>query len=567
MLDLTSKPFYLSNHDIQWVNETLNSMDLPAKVGQLFCLMCPSLETDKISEMLEIKPGGFVFRPAPGAQLQQAQRFAQAHSTIPLLLAADLERGGTGVVADGTSFSSPMGVAATNDVTQAYRLGLVCGREGRAAGTNWSFAPIIDLDYNFHNPITNTRTFGSDPERVLRMARAYMKGIQECGMAVSIKHWPGDGIDGRDQHLLISCNTLTPESWDATYGRVYKGMIDAGAETVMAAHIMLPAYSRKFLPGIKNEEILPSSLAPELNNQLLRQQLGFNGLIVTDATAMAGFTIAMPRAQAVPAAIMAGCDMFLFTINLQEDFNFMLQGVQNGALTIQRLDEAVTAILALKASLKLHQQQAEGTLVPDESALSVIGCTEHKAWAAECAEKAVTLVKDTQALLPLSPEKHRRILLYVLGDTPGFFDATPGSSTRFIQRLEEKGFVVTRFDYSARPDFGAMNRSIQETRGACDLILYYAALKTPSFQTTVRINWAQPMGRDAPKWIHEVPTAFISVENPYHLQDAPRVKTYINAYTANEYVVDALVDKLVGISPFQGVSPVDPFCGYWDARL
>jgi beta-N-acetylhexosaminidase len=567
MIELKSKPFNLTNQDIQWVNDTLRSMDLPAKVGQLFCLMCPTIEEDIIDQMLEIKPGGFMFRPAPGAQLQKAQRFAQARSAIPLLLAANLEKGGTGAVADGTFFGSPMGVAATDDETQAYRLGLVCGREGRAVGTNWSFAPIIDLDFNFHNPITNTRTFGSNPERVLRMARAYMKGIQECGMAVSIKHWPGDGIDGRDQHLLLSVNTLSTEDWDNTYGKIYQGMINSGAETIMAAHILLPAYSRKFQPGIKDEDILPGSLAPELNNQLLRQQLGFNGLIVTDATAMAGFTIAMPRAQAVPAAIMAGCDLFLFTINLEEDFGYMLQAAKNGSLTLQRLDEAVMTILALKASLKLHLRQAEGTLVPDESALAVVGCAEHRAWAAECAQKAVTLVKDTQSLLPLSPQTQRRILLYVLGDTPGFFDSSPGTSVRFIQRLEEHGFVVTRFDYNARPDFTSMNRSIQATRESYDLILYYAALKTASNQTTVRINWAQPMGLDVPKYINEIPTAFISVENPYHLQDVPRVKTFINAYTPNEYVVDALVEKLVGKSPFQGGNPVDPFCGYWDARL
>lgn len=220
-----------------------------------------------------------------------------------------------------------MQVAATDDEEMAYRLGVISGREGRAVGCNWSFAPVIDIDYNFQNPITNTRTYGSDPERVLRMAGAYMKGIQENGLAVSIKHWPGDGVDGRDQHLLTSINNLSIEEWDKTFGKVYQGMIDSGARTVMAAHIMLPAYSRRFRPGIKDEDIMSATLAPEIYNSLLRGKLGFNGLVVTDATVMAGFTVAMERELAVPTSIAAGADMFLFTCDLEEDFQFMLNGV------------------------------------------------------------------------------------------------------------------------------------------------------------------------------------------------------------------------------------------------
>ncbi len=338
---------------------------------------------------------------------------------------------------DGTAYASQMEVAATDDESMAYRLGLVAGVEGRAVGCNWTFAPVIDLDYNHLNPITNTCTYGSDPERVLRMVRAYMRGIQECGLAVSIKHWPGDGVDGRDQHLVTSVNTFSVEQWDATYGKIYQGMIDAGAETVMAAYIMQPAYTRKFNPGIKDTDIMPASLSPELNLQLLREQMGFNGLVVTDATGMAGMTAAMPREKAVPAAIMAGSDIFLFNVNIRQDFEYMLKGLQTGALTMERLDEAVTIILAFKAALKLHEQKAAGTLVPDESALSILNCAEHRGWARECADKAVTLVNDTQALLPLTVEKHKRILLYVLGDSGGYMDEGGGINAKFIGLTQE----------------------------------------------------------------------------------------------------------------------------------
>ena len=574
MLDLKAKPFNLSDEDIQWVQSTLAGMDLETKVGQLFLPVVINPDPNFTLQLMKdtgIKPCGYMARPFPGAEVQKLYRTFQEQAEIPLLLAANLERGGDGIAMDGTAYGTQLEVAATDDETMAYRLGLIAGREGRAVGVNWAFAPVIDIDYNYHNPITNTRTYGSDPERVLRMARAYMKGLHESGLAVSIKHWPGDGVDGRDQHLVTSVNTLSVEEWDATYGKVYQGMIDAGAETVMSAHIMQPAYTRKLHPGIKDTEIMPASLSPELNIKLLREQMGFNGLVVTDATSMSGMTAMMPREKAVPYAIMAGNDIFLFTVNLKQDYEFMLNGVKNGLLTLERLDEAVTNILSFKAALKLHKQKAEGTLVPDESALSVLNCEEHRAWAKECADKAVTLVKDTQGLLPLTVEKHRRILLYVLGDSGGYMDEGGGINGKFIQRMTEHGFQVDKFDYSTLSGMNMWNSDLmRDPIGRLknyDLVLYFASLKTASNQTTVRINWAQPMGADVPKFVYEIPTLFVSVDNPYHLQDVPMVKTFINGYSSNEYVVETLVEKLVGKSPFKGINPIDPFCGLWDARL
>jgi beta-N-acetylhexosaminidase len=574
MLDLKAKPFSLSDDDIVWVERTLAGMDTVAKVGQLFCLVVTSEDLTQLKQTLAeagIKPGGFMSRPFAGAVVQQIYRTLQDEAEIPLLLAANLEKGGDGIAADGTAYGTPLQVAAADDEEVAYRLGVVCGREGRAVGCNWAFAPVIDIDYNYHNPITNTRTFGSNPQTVLRMARAYMRGLQESGLAVSIKHWPGDGVDGRDQHLVTSVNSLSVDDWNATFGLVYKGMIDAGAETVMAAHIMQPAYSRKLCPGIADDEIMPASLAPELNQQLLRLQLGFNGLIVSDATSMAGMTAAMPRAKAVPLCVAAGCDVFLFAVNVKQDFAFMLQGIENGLLSHERLDEAVTRILALKASLGLHKQQAAGTLVPGEDALSVLGCAEHRAWAQACADRAVTLVKDTQSLLPLSPERHRRVLLYVLGDTGGYMEAGGGgvASNRFAELLTENGFEVTKFDYSqlagANMWANRLTTSPLDMLAQYNIVVYFASLKTASNQTTVRINWAQPMGADVPKFVHDVPTLFVSVDNPYHLQDVPMVKTFVNGYTSNEYVVNAIVERLLGRAPFTGVNPIDPFCGLWDA--
>jgi len=505
-----------------------------------------------------------MFRPDEGEVNQAAHRLLQDNSKIPMLIAANLEAGGNGIATEGTYFGRPMQIAATDKEDFAYKLGLIASREGAAVGCNWSFAPVIDIDMNFRNPITNTRTYGSDPSRVLRMSAAYMKGIQENGVAVSIKHFPGDGVDERDQHLHISINSLSVEEWDETFGAVYQGMIDEGAKTVMIGHIMLPEYSRLLVPNIRNDELKPATLAPELLKGLLRDKLGFNGMIVTDATNMGGFSMAEKRELAVPMAIAAGCDMFLFNKNLEEDFRFMLNGLNNGILTLERVDEAVTRILALKASLGLHKKQADGTLVPGREALSVLRSEEHETWARECANEAVTLVKDTQALLPIDPIKHKRVLLFVLtGDTGNY--GSMEAHVPFVNRLEREGFTVDIFDPVAA--VSERNAPIQSFKDKYDLVLYYASIETASNKTVVRINWAPPMGLDMPFLIQELPTAFVSFASPYHLQDVPQMKTFVNAYSSNEYIVDAVVDKLLGYSEFQGTSPVDPYCGCWEAKL
>ncbi|WP_313638540.1 glycoside hydrolase family 3 N-terminal domain-containing protein [Paenibacillus sp.] len=337
-MDLKAKPFYLQDEDIQWVKNTLDSMDLDAKVGQLFCPLGMIDDQTELQDMLEnYQPGGIMYRPGEGVGVQATHRYLQDNSLIPLLVSANLEAGGNGIASEGTYFGKQMQVAATDNEEMGYRLGQIAGREGKAVGCNWAFAPVVDIDMNFRNPITNIRTYGSDPERVLRMGKAYVKGVQENGVAASIKHFPGDGVDDRDQHLHISINSLSVEDWDQTYGMVYKGLIDEGAMTVMIGHIMLPAYSRALSPDIRDEELMPATLSPELLNGLLRDKLGFNGMIVTDAATMAGFTMAMKREIAVPKSIAAGCDMFLFNRNMPEDYKYMKQGIENGILTMEQL--------------------------------------------------------------------------------------------------------------------------------------------------------------------------------------------------------------------------------------
>ena len=447
MIDLKGNPFFLTDEDITWVEETLAGMTDEEKLGQLFCLVAFTDSEDFLKHnILGVHAGGMMCRPMPAADIVKMVTLLQENSKIPMLIAANLEKGGNGLVAEGTVFGSPMQSAATGDDKAAWRLGELCGREGSAVGGNWAFAPIIDIDMNFRNPITNTRTFGSDPDRVRRMGAEYVKAVQQHGVAASIKHFPGDGVDERDQHLVTSINSLPCDEWDRTFGAAYKASIDAGSLSVMIGHIMQPAWSKKLNPALRDEEIQPASLSSELLNGLLREHLGFNGLIITDASTMAGMVIPMPRSQAVPQAIASGCDMFLFTRNLQEDLGYMRQGIKDGIITEARLNEALTRILALKASLKLHKKKADGTLIPSlESAMAIVGNAEHVGWAKGCADQGITLVKEEKGVLPISADKYKKVLFHGIEDEVGFFSHgknEASKSEKFVGMLKAEGFDI-----------------------------------------------------------------------------------------------------------------------------
>ncbi len=578
MVDLRANPFFLDDESIRWVEETLASMTLEEKAGQVFCPLGLAGNEEALRGMIcGLGVGGIMYRPGPKEMIQETHRRIQNMAKIPLLLAANTEAGGSGLSFEGTGFGAPMAVAATGDPEDAYRMGYVACHEGAAMGLNWSFAPIIDIDMDFHNPITNTRTFGSDPDRVIACASRYLDAADACGVAVSIKHFPGDGVDERDQHILTSVNSLDCDEYMRTYGRVYKTLIDKGAKTVMVGHIAQPAWVKKLNPeATRREQLRPASLSRELMTGLLRGELGFNGLISTDSSAMVGLTVAMPRREAVPTAIANGADMFLFNKDLMEDYHYLLDGVRNGLLSVDRLDEAVTRILATKASLGLHRKQKEGTLVPPPEALAEVGKPEFRAWSDAVADKAVTLVHDRQNLLPISPKKYPRLYLNVIQKSS---DPNDPLVLAWKEAFEKEGFEVTVRDrrVSIEPsDFDTpvlapekaalmaeLYRGVEEMKKHYDLYVYICNMQNASNNTTLRLNWnvVFGLGDDAPWLTAEIPVMMISTAYPYHLFDAPMVETFINTYSSEPQYRSAVIEKIMGRSEFKGVSPVDPYCG------
>ncbi len=203
MVDVTASPFNLDAEGVEWVTSALAGMDLRTKVGQLFHLALLMPDEQFVDAMFDIAPpNGFMFRGMPAAEIVRFSRYVQRKSALPALLAANLEKGADGLIAEGTSFGSPMQVAATGNVEFARRFGVSTGREAHAVGCNWGFSPIVDIQVNHNNPITNIRCFGSFPETVAAMSEAMIAGMQSQGLAATPKHFPGDGVDDRDQHLV-----------------------------------------------------------------------------------------------------------------------------------------------------------------------------------------------------------------------------------------------------------------------------------------------------------------------------------------------------------------------------
>ena len=332
---------------------------------------------------------------------------------IPLLIASNCEAGGNGGCQGGTPIANGAAMAAIDSPEEVFKMAEISAREAAAVGCNWNFAPVVDLLYNWRNTIVQLRAFNDSPEDVIRYAKAFFKGMKTQNIATCMKHFPGDGTEENDQHLIMGINEYDCDKWDRTYGKVYKELIDEGVMTIMAGHIALPAYSRKLRPGIKDEEIRPATLAPELITDLLKGKLGFNGLVVTDASHMIGmFGATIPRSQQVPQAIAAGCDMFLFFNDPDEDYQTMLTAYRNGTISEERMTEALTRILGLKAHLGLNKKAKEDLVPQPEAVEQTLGKEEYKEMQKAISDDCITLVKyKDQDVLPVTPQRYKRIMI------------------------------------------------------------------------------------------------------------------------------------------------------------
>lgn len=587
MVDLKAQPFNLDDEGVAWVEQTIAAMTDEEKIGQLFVNMGAERTEEYLTGVLDTYHIGAVrYQPSKAEEVWEQNHILQTKSKIPMLIAANTEAGGNGACTDGTYVGWEAKVAATGDVRYAYELGRISGIEASAVGCNWSFAPIVDIYRNWRNPIVSRRTWGEDADLVLEMSLAYMKGIQESGIAPAAKHWPGDGIDERDQHLSQAPNWLSTDEWDATFGKLYKGLFDAGLPSLMTGHIALPSYQKHFNPDMRDEDILPATICKEINTQLLREKLGFNGVVVTDASHMVGLTGMGKRSDLLPMAIEAGCDLWLFFNDPDEDFNWMMEGWKSGKLSDKRLHEALTRILGLKAMLGLHKKERTELLPPKEEALARIGLPEHQKIAEEVAEKAIALVKNKQPEnLPISTAKYPRILVVPVGAAPSPFammaeGAAGHPADKFVEKLNARGYQATRYESQLDKVRGKSPEEVRQILGDAysgkspisdltdnyDLVISVANI-TGLGQAIERPYWPGTKGTlDMPWYVHELPTILVSTASPNVLPDMGQVKTYISAFDDKDFNIDSLLDKLEGRSEFVG-KPANEMFVFPDTRI
>jgi beta-N-acetylhexosaminidase len=539
---LAAKPFHLDAAAIGWVRTTLGGLTADDKIRQLFNLRSAGDNPDWIAAQQAFRPGSVTRVPGPdaAAERQIIAGFNRAAPT-PLLVSADLE-GSRMSLAGQTEVPNPLALAAIDDLEVTAEISRIMAEEARAVGINWSFTPVLDINAAFRSAIVATRGFGSDVATIERHALKQIEVFQAHGIAAAVKHWPGEGFDDRDQHLVTTVNPLSMEQWEANFGRLYRAAIEAGALSVMSAHIALPAFVRENNPDAGVEAYRPASLSLLLNQTLLRERLGFNGLIVSDATGMGGLKAWSSRADYLPEVIAAGCDVILFADDPETDRQFIEDALADGRLSWERVDDAVTRQLALKAALGLH---AGGVPVktPDFAANAVT--------ARAVTGRAPTLVKDTQALLPLDIEKHRRVLVFSTGIVFPF--APKPFPFAVPQLLRDKGFEVTEHVAGMAVD-----------PKAYDLVLYLFGEETLLTRGHIFLDWLRLNGDfigAMQRYWNDAPTLLVSFGYPYYLYDAPRAPTYINAYSTTETMQAAVVEALLGNHQWNMQSPVDPFAG------
>ena len=427
----------------------------------------------------------------------------------------------------------------------AYAYGKAIAQECRSVGVKWVLHPVADLNLNPFNPITNVRSISDDPEKAIKLLSQQIRGLQQNGVAATIKHFPGDGVDFRDQHFLTTCNSLSLPAWKENHGRVFKALIDSGVACIMPGHITLPSYQKEKTDGM----YLPATLSKELLTGLLKGELGFKGVIVSDAMVMGGFRGWYENElEGEIHSFLAGVDVMLWP-----SYSFMdtLEArINRGEIPIERLDDAVKRVWTLKERFGLLDKTSN--LIRE---MSSIEKEEAFKTAQAICEKAVTLVRDKKKSLPLNPTNDKHIL--VVGVTPishARGDEQLKLLEDFAEQLKNKGFKV---------DF--RHNILYETQGWTDDSpqkydrIIIAVARTPHdpfgplqmYDDEAQSVWAvNAMPKDK--------IIVVSFGSPYLINEYfERVNTCINAYSNTPIMHSAVVAALTGEIKMTGQSPVD----------
>lgn len=516
------------------IDRLIDSLPLRARIGQLIIpwLIGSPTATDgslarihRLIDSLEI--GGILISTGTPLDVAAKMNRLQRRSRLPLLVTADLEAGTAFRWSGGTPFPTNMGVAAGGSEADAYTMGRITAAEGRAAGIHVTFAPVADVNNNPANPIINTRSFGADPALVSRLVAAAVRGTQEGGMLATAKHFPGHGDTGTDSHIELPVIRADWARLDSVELVPFRAAIAAGVSAVMSAHVAMP--------GIDSGRTRPATLAPNILTGILRDSLGFRGLIVTDALDMGALVRSYGQGEAGVLAFLAGSDVLLQPSDPEAVSRAMEEAVRSGRITEERLNASVRRILQIKESLGLFQDRIADLNEVDEVVMSPM----HRSAALDASRRSVVLVRDTRGPVDSLRASGRRITLVAYGDGNG---TTVGDT--LVDHLQRAGHTVT------------LARIRGGTFTTADLAAARAALDaggTPLFAISVRVTSGQAR-LAVPEGVAELigqtaartPTILVSFGSPYIVSQVPAVQAYLTSWTANALTERAVAEALSG---------------------
>lgn len=483
----------------------------------------------------DLQVGGIIV--SIGSPLDVAARInaLQRRATMPLLIASDLESGTAFRLNGGTPFPSNMGIGATAREADAYAMGRITAHEGRAVGIHLAFAPVADLNNNPANPIINTRSFGEDPQAVARLVAAEIRGLEENGMPATAKHFPGHGDTGIDSHLSLPVIASQWQRLDSVELVPFRAAVAAGATAVMSAHIALPAL---------DSTGRPSTLAPPILTGILRDSLGFGGIVVTDALNMAGITNTYGAGEAAVLAFLAGADLLLQPADPAVVIDAMERALAEGRFDSTRLERSVRRVLALKERMGVFQQR----LIPLDSVMTIVGKQEYRDVAGEIARRAVVLVEDRTGVVDSLRAGRGRRLLVVYGDETG-----PTAGAILANELRARGDTITVMRLKPESGAASYDSVFAAIAARPRAVVFAVAVRANSGRGTIGIPTA--LSQLLEESACGTPTVLVSLGSPYIRGPGSMVGSYLIAWAANALTEPAVADALTG-GAISGTLPV-----------
>jgi beta-glucosidase-like glycosyl hydrolase/CubicO group peptidase (beta-lactamase class C family) len=540
-----------------WVERTLRDLSDDELIGQLIIEWIPGGYTSESSAdfaalerlVVEHHVGGLL--PSIGtphayaAKLNALQELAE----IPLLVAADFENGGPGMRINGsyalpsmlpqgggTVFPPTMAFGAIGDPRYAFELGRITAREARASGVHLLFAPVLDVNSNPDNPVIATRSFGGDPALVAEMGSAFVRGAREGGAYATGKHFPGHGDTGSDSHLGLPVVAADRARLDQTELVPFVRVIADGVDAIMTAHVQVP--------GVLGVGAPPATLAPEFLTGLLREDLGFTGLLFTDALTMRAITDMYGGGEAAVRAVEAGADVILSPASVPEAIGAMREALASGRVTRERLEASVRRILTMKAGLGLHRER----LVSLERVGEVVGSGDHLAFADSAATRSITLVRDQDRLVPLLPAVAGTTVHVVYAPSSMLW-----ASRAFSPGLLERVTDVVEIRLDERSDSTLYERTRERLDEAARVVVSaYVPPSAGSRPESVPAGLRALIAESA----QSRPTVLVSFGSPYLLSAVPDVGSYLVAWGDREVSQRAALTALFGEEPISGHLPI-----------